>query len=169
MKYLLPCALLLLPGLASARDAAQAATNAAPYPLRTALSSVSAFGVTNAGFFNQLVGVRLDYRFTRRFAFGGVLSYTNLEGKDRRVHNVLPEAMLEYRVPYDGERFGMPLRFGVGYLAKNGPTLRIGAGIDFAFSERLSMEVVPLEPMVWVNRERPEVSMNASLALRLAF
>jgi hypothetical protein len=169
MKYLLPCALLLLPARASAQDAARAPANAAPYPLRTALSSTSAFGVTNAGFFNQLIGVRLDYRFTRRFAFGGVLSYTNLKGKDRRVHNVLPEAMLEYRVPYDGERFGMPLRFGVGYLAKNGPTLRIGAGIDFAFSERLSMEVVPLEPMVWVNRERPELSMNASLALRLAF
>jgi hypothetical protein len=169
VKYWLPCALLLLPIRASAADSPKPAANEAAHPVRSALSSTSAFGVTGAGFFNQLLGARLDYRFTRRFAFGGVLSYANLEGKDRRVHNVLPEAMLEYRVPYDGERFGIPLRFGVGYLAKNGPTLRIGAGIDFALSERVSLEVVPLEPMVWVNRERPEVSMNASLALRLAF
>lgn len=169
MKYWLPCAVFLLPIRASATDSPKPAANEPAHPVRSALSSTSAFGVTGAGFFNQLLGARVDYRFTQRFAFGGVLSYVNLEGKDRRVHNVLPEAMLEYRLPYDGERFGVPLRFGVGYLAKNGPTLRIGAGIDFAFSERMSLEVVPLEPMVWVNRERPEVSMNTSLALRLAF
>ena len=92
----------------------------------------------DASFFNQLVGARVDYRFTSRFAFGGVLSYANLKGKDRRVHNVLPEALLEYRIPYKGERFGMPLRLGLGYLPKNGPTLRVGAGFDFALSERVS-------------------------------
>ena len=169
MRYWLPCALLLLPSRALAEDAARPAANEATHPVRSALASTSAFGVTGAGFFNQLFGVRLDYRFTRSFAFGGLFSYANLEGKDRRVHNLLPDAILEYRAAYAGERFGIPLRFGVGYLPKNGPTLRIGAGIDFAFSERVSMEIVPLEPMVWVNRERPEVSMNASRALRLAF
>jgi len=125
--------------------------------------------VTNAGFFNQLIGGRVQYRFTPRFAFGGVISYANLKGKDRRVHNALPEALLEYRIPYAGESFGLPLRFSVGYLPMNGPTLRLGAGVDFAVSERLSLEVIPLEPMIWVNRERPEVSMNGSLALRLDF
>jgi hypothetical protein len=169
MKYWLPGAVLLFATHAQAKDAAAPATEAASYPVRTALSSTSAFGVTGAGFFNQLLGVRLDYRFTQRFALGGVLSYTNLEGKERRVHNLLPEVRLEYRTSYDGERFGIPLHFGVGYLAKNGPTLRLGAGVDFALAERVSMEVLPLEPMVWVNRERPEVSMNGSLSLRLAF
>jgi opacity protein-like surface antigen len=169
MKYLLSCAVLLLPGRALARDSSEPSEHAARHPLRAALAATSAVGVSNAGFFNQLLGARLDYRFTPRFAFGGVLSYTNLKGKDRRVHNVLPEAMLEYRIPYDGERFGLPLRFGVGYLPKNGPTLRLGAGVDFAVSERVSLDVVPLEPMIWVNRERPEVSMNASLSLRLAW
>lgn len=169
MKYLLSCAVLLLPARALAQDRVEPATPVVTHPLRAALASSSAIGVSNAGFFNQLLGVRLDYRFTRRFAFGGLVSYANLEGKERRVHNVLPEAMLEYRIPYDGERFGIPLRFTAGYLPKNGPTLRVGAGVDFAFSQRVSMDIVPLEPMVWVNRERPEVSMNASLSLRLAF
>jgi hypothetical protein len=169
MKYLLPCAALLLPARALAQDTIQPAAPVVTHPLRAALASSSAIGVSHAGFFNQLLGVRLDYRFTQRFAFGGLLSYANLKGKDRRVHNVLPEAMLEYRIPYDGERFGIPLRFGVGYLPKNGPTLRLGAGVDFAFSERVSIDIVPLEPMVWVSRERPEVSLNASLAVRLAF
>jgi hypothetical protein len=169
MKYLLPCALLLLPARVSAQQAPPADPSQVAHPLRAALVATSAVGVSNAGFFNQLLGARLDYRFTRRFAFGTVLSYANLKGKDRRVHNLLPEAMLEYRIAYDGERFGVPLRFSVGYLPENGPTLRVGAGFDFAFSQRVSMDIVPLEPMVWVSRERPEVSMNGSLSLRMAF
>ncbi|HKY38458.1 MAG TPA: hypothetical protein VJN18_21090 [Polyangiaceae bacterium] len=116
-----------------------------------------------------MVGVRLDYRFTQRFAFGGALSYANLKGKDDRVHNVLPEAVLEYRIPLSGEGFGVPLRFATGFLPQNGPTLRVSAGLDFRLSDRLSLEAVPLEPMVWVNRERPEVSLNGTLALRIAF
>jgi hypothetical protein len=170
MKYWLVCAALLVPthALAQATEATAPPAAALARPLRVGVASTSAFGVTNARFFNQLVGARLDYRFTPRFAFGGVLSYANLEGKDRRVHNVLPEALLEYRVPYVGERFGVPLRFAVGYLPKNGPTLRIGAGFDFALSARVSMDIVPLEPMVWVNRERPEVSLAGSVSLRVA-
>jgi hypothetical protein len=167
MRYL-PCALLFVSAPALAQEAPPRAPTVA-HPWRGALVSTSAVGVTNAGFFNQLVGARVDYRFTPRFAFGGVVSYANLKGKDRRVHNVLPEAQLEYRIPYDGERFGSPLRFAVGYLPQNGPTLRLSAGVDIALSERLSLDVVPLEPMVWVTRERPEVSMNGSLALRLCF
>lgn len=153
------------PVLAQESTPAAAATPRVAHPLRVGLGTTFALGVTGAGFFNQLAGARVDYRFTTRFAFGGVLSYANLEGKDRRVHNVLPEALLEYRIPYTGERFGVPMRLGLGYLPKNGPTLRIGAGFDFALSERVSMAIVPLEPMVWVNRERPEVSFNGSVSL----
>ena len=140
----------------------------APASFRLALTSTSAFGVTHARFFNQLVGGRLDYRFTSRFALGAAVAYANLKGKDRRVHNVLPEVMVEYRVPLDGERFGLPLRFTNGFLPMNGPTLRVSVGLDFSLSSELSLEILPLEPMVWVNRERPEVSLNASLGLRLA-
>jgi hypothetical protein len=171
MKYWLFCAALLVPAPLLAQESKTAASAAPPvaHPLRVGLSSTSAFGVTNARFFNQLVGARVDYRFTPRFAFGGLLSYANLKGKDRRVHNVLPEALLEYRIPYLAESFGVPVRLGLGYLPKNGPTLRIGAGFDFALSEHVSMDIVPLEPMVWVNRERPELSLDGSLSLRMAF
>lgn len=169
MRFWLSCAVLLVPGHAVAQETPAALPPAVARPLRVGLASSSAFGVTNAGFFNQLLGARFDYRFTPRFAFGGLLSYANLKGKERRVHNVLPEALLEYRIPVAGESVGVPLRFAVGYLPKNGPTLRVGAGLDLALSERVVMDVVPLEPMVWVNRERPEVSLNGSLSLRLAF
>lgn len=137
-------------------------------PLRLALTSSSAFGLTNARFFNQLVGARLEYRFTPAFAFGGALSYANLKGKDERVHNVLPEATTEYRAPLELARLGLPLRFSLGFLPKNGPTLRVSAGLDWELSELVSLELVPLEPMIWVVRERPEVSLNGSFALRLS-
>lgn len=167
MKYWPLCLALLVPAPVRAQEGTPAATSPprVAHPLRVGLATTVALGVTGAGFFNQLAGARVDYRFTPRWAFGGLLSYANLEGKDRRVHNVLPEALLEYRLPYLGERFGIPMRLGLGYLPKNGPTLRIGAGLDFALSERVSMAIVPLEPMVWVNRERPEVSLDGSISL----
>jgi hypothetical protein len=174
MTALLPV-LLLVTAPATANVTAPApATAAIPddsvrRPVRLGFISTSAFGVTHAKFFNQLAGARLDYRFTSRFAFGASLAYANLKGKDERVHNVLPEVFSEYRVPLQKEAFGMPLRLGLGFLPQNGPTLRLGAGIDFAFSDTISCEVIPLESMVWLTRERPEVSLNASLALRVAF
>jgi hypothetical protein len=140
-----------------------------PRPLRLGFTSTSAFGATHAKFFNQLIGARLDYRFTSRFAFGGAVAYANLKGKDGRVHNVLPEATFEYRVPLNHESFGLPLRFALGFLPKNGPTLRAGAGLDFALSDTVSLDLIPFEPMLWINRERPEVSFNGSAALRVAF
>ncbi len=140
-----------------------------PRPLRLALVSTSAFGVTHAKFFNQLVGARLDYRFTSRFAFGGALAYANLKGKDRRVHNVLPEVLSEYRVPLQKESIGLPVRLALGYLPKNGPTLRLSVGFDFALGERASFELVPFETMIWLNQERPEASLDGTLALRVGF
>lgn len=146
-----------------------AADNVVARPLRLSFTSTSAFGVTHAKFFNQLVGARLDYRFTPRFAFGAELGYANLKGKDRRVSNVLPEVTTEYRVPLSGETVGMPLRVSFGFLPKNGPTMRIAGGFDFGVSDRVSFELIPLEPMVWITRDRPEVSLNARAGVRIAF
>lgn len=176
MKLPLSLALLALsPAALAQQPPATAPSVAAPLPkevarpLRAALVSSSAFGVTHARFFNQLAGARLEYRFTPRFAFGGAVSYANLKGKDRRMHNVLPELGLAYRIPLKGEQLGVPLRYGLGFLPKNGPTLRLGAGVDFALSDAVSLELTPAEVMVWVNRERPEVSLDASLSLAVAF
>lgn len=173
MTLLLPLFLLTsgpapVPAPAPTAPAA-APDDSVPRPLRLAFTSSSAFGVTHGKFFNQLLGARLDYRFTSRFAFGASLAYANLKGKDRRVHELLPEVSSEYRAPLRGETLGLPLRLALGYLPKNGPTLRLGAGLDFELSDSVSLELVPLEPMVWLTRERPEVSLNASLALRVAF
>lgn len=176
MKYL-PSLLLFVATSAAAAEpassqvAAPAPAVAAPsaHPLRLALTSTSAFGVTHAKFFNQLLGARVDYRFGSRFAFGGALAYANLKGKDRRVHDVLPEVLSEYRVPLQKDDLGLPLRLALGYLPKNGPTLRLGAGFDLAVGERASFELVPFEAMIWLDRERPEVSLDGSLALRMAF
>ena len=138
------------------------------HPLRLGVTSVSAVGVTHGKFFNQLAGARLEYRFTPRFAFGAALAYANLKGTTGRVHNVLPEATLEYRLPVQGEAWGLPVRAAWGFLPKNGPTLRLGVGVDCALSSSLSLELIPVETMIWVTRERPEVSMNGSLSLRYA-
>ena len=157
------------PAPAPAPPPAPAPDDAVPRPLRLAFTSTSAFGVTHAKFFNQLVGARLDYRFTPRFAFGGELGYVNLKGKDKRVSNALPEVTTEYRFPLNQEVVGLPLRLALGYLPKNGPTLRIGAGFDFSVSDSTSFELIPLEPMVWITRDRPEVSMDAHVGVRIAF
>ncbi|HEX2877788.1 MAG TPA: hypothetical protein VHP33_41345 [Polyangiaceae bacterium] len=176
MKFLLLTALAAPPAPAPATAPAPAPVAAAApapaasvYPLRLTLASTSAFGVTHAKFFNQLLGARVDRRFTPRFAFGAALSYANLKGKDGRAHNTLLEVFSEYRAPIKQEAFGLPLRFALGYLPNNGPTLRFGAGFDFAISDRISCEITPLESMVWLTRERPEISMNGSVALRIGF
>jgi hypothetical protein len=140
-----------------------------PYNVRAVLVATSAFGLTHARFFNQLGGARLDYRFTERWAFGAAISYVNLKGKDERVNNVLPELMLEYRLPLVSEKLGAPIRYSLGYLAKNGPTLRLGVGVDIGLSEKATLELIPLEAMVWVTRERPEVSADGTIGLRFGF
>ena len=157
------------PPASAANAAVTEASSAVAKPLRLAFTSTSAFGVTHAKFFNQLVGARLDYRYTPRFAFGAELGYVNLKGKDRRVSNVLPEVATEYRLPLNGETVGLPLRFSLGFLPKNGPTLRLGGGFDFGVTDSLSFELIPLEPMVWITRDRPEVSLNAHAGVRIAF
>jgi hypothetical protein len=139
------------------------------FPFRLTLQSTSAFGVTHAGFFNQLAGARLDYRFGQRFSFGGALGYANLKGKDHRVHNLLPEVESEYRAALGSSGLSLPLRLSFGFLPRNGPTLRLCAGLSVPVSERVELQLVPLEPMVWMNRERPEVSFNVTLGVGAAF
>jgi hypothetical protein len=163
------CLFVAAPVAAAEPPPAPATDDTVLRPLRLSFTSTSAFGMTHAKFFNQLVGARLDYRFTSRFAFGGELAYVNLKGKDKRVSNVLPEVTSEYRAPLNKEVVGLPLRFSLGYLPKNGPTLRLGAGFDFSVSDRTSFELIPLEPMLWITRDRPEVSLDAHVGVRIAF
>ena len=121
-------------------------------------------GLPGVDFVNELVGARFELEYTPRFAFGLSLAYANLKGKDGRVSNALPEASLAYTVPL-GASFRIPIRFAGGWLPKNGPTLRLGSGFEWAPSHAMAFELVLLEPMVWVARDRPELAMNLGAAV----
>jgi hypothetical protein len=141
---------------------------APPLVVRVGAYSTTAFGLSGGGFLNELAGARVDLDYTPRFSLGFGLAYANLKGKYGRTSNVLPEAMLGYRVPL-GRVVGLPFHLAGGYLPKNGPTLRLGAGVDFRLGERARLEFMLLEPMVWVTKDRPESSLNLGIGLNLAF
>jgi hypothetical protein len=150
-------------------DASRVPTAGAEAPAlerRISAFSTTAFGLSGSGFVNELAGARLELDYTPRFTLGFSLAYANLKGKDGRASNVLPEAMLGYRLPVS-RVVGVPLHLAGGYLAKNGPTLRLGAGFDFLLGERARLALTLLEPMVWVTHDRPESSLNLGLAFSM--
>lgn len=149
--------------------ASSAAADPAPRLVtRVGAYSTTAFGLSGGHFLNELAGARVDLEYTPRFSLGFGLAYANLKGKYGRTSNVLPEAMLGYRIPL-GRVVGVPFHLAGGYLPKNGPTLRLGAGIDFRLGDTARLELMLLEPMVWVTKDRPESSLNLGVGLNLAF
>ena len=156
-----------------ASDAAGATTgnesNDDPIEKRVAAFATVALGMPSLNFVNELVGARFELGYTPRFSLGMSLAYANLKGKDGRASNVLPEASVAYRIPFGEGAFGIPIRFSGGYLPNNGPTLRLSSGVDFALGESIACELALLEPMVWVTRDRPELSLNVGAAVRAVF
>lgn len=144
--------------------------SAAPaHPWRLALATESAFGLTDNFFYNHLLGVRLDRRFSSRVAFGPYLGYANLKGPDGRASNWLAAAQLEYQVGlWNTDAVTLPLRFGAGYLPKNGPTLRLSAGVSFALSNTVNVAVDLLAPMFWVTHNQTIVSLDVAAELGVA-
>lgn len=141
---------------------------APPLVIRAGAYSTTAFGLSGGHFLNELAGARVDLEYTPRFSLGFGLAYANLKGKYGRASNVLPEAMLGYRVPL-GRVVGLPFHLAGGYLPRNGPTLRLGAGIDFRLADKARLELVLLEPMVWVTKDRPESSLNLGIGFNMGF
>jgi hypothetical protein len=131
---------------------------------RVGAFSTVALGMPRLGFVNELVGARFELEYTPRFALGFSLAYANMKGKDGRVSNVLPEVSIAYHVPL-GDSFGIPIRFAAGYLPKNGPTLRLTSGFDLELDDTVAIELALLEPMVWIARDRPELSLNLGAAV----
>jgi hypothetical protein len=173
VTVLVGCMLFSLPGVARADDAketptAPALSRDAP-PRRVAVHSTTAFGLRGGRFVNELAGARFDLLTAARFAVELDIAYANLDGKDGRVHNVLPQLALRYRLALGATRFGIPLRFAGGYLPKNGPTARVAAGVDVDATDSVRIELTPLEPMLWVVRERSELSLNLGANVAVAF
>lgn len=111
----------------------------------------------------------MAFNWAPRTAFELGIAYANLKGRERRVHNALPEISMHYRIPLPGPVLGMPFRIGAGFLPKNGPTLRASLGLDASVSPSTIVELDLLEPMVWVTHDRSELSLNVSGAVRVSF
>jgi hypothetical protein len=138
--------------------------------LRGAIQAEGAFGLGHRFFYNQLVGGRLDYGFPGDFAIGGYLGYANLKGKEGRASNVLTYVQTEYRMhPSSASRIRVPFRLGAGYLPKNGPFLRVSAGVSFPVGDTTRLEFDLLTPTVWVVRNSTVYSMDVAAEVSFAF
>jgi hypothetical protein len=127
-----------------------------------------ALGVSPGPFRNVLVGARIDRRFSEQASLGLGLYYANLKGKDGRAHNVLPLALFEYRVDV-GAGWGLPLRFGSGYLVKNGPVVKTAAGVSAPLGDELELSAELLAPTVWITHERAVLSLDLGLEIGVTF
>jgi hypothetical protein len=132
-----------------------------------AVFAEGALGFSGDGFYNQLVGPRLDYHAGERLTLGLALSYANLKGPNGRVSNVLPAAMLEWRAPLAND-VALPVRFFSGYLPRNGPWLKLALGLSRRLSPRTTLTFEALAPTLWVVRNTTVSSFDASLELTVA-
>jgi hypothetical protein len=136
--------------------------------LRLALHGDSAFGIADDGFFNQLVGLRLDYRFGEELSLGAYLGYANLRGRDDRVSSLLPYVQLDNRVPIvPGGSVAIPLRVGLGYLVRNGMFLRLSAGLALPLGDRVELVFDLLTPTFWLTPNATLFSLDLGVELAL--
>lgn len=128
---------------------------------RLALQTEAAIGTSGDAFYNHLVGGRVDFLFTRELRLGAYLGYANLEGRNGRASNLLTYLQLEDRVPVAPDsKLKIPLRLGFGYLPRNGPVLRLAAGLAYPLSDRLDLTLDLITPTFWVVRDRTLFSLN---------
>ena len=142
-----------------------------PFPegrFRVAFGGAGAFGVSPGPFQNFLLGGRGDYRASDQAAFGVGVYYANLKGKQGRAHNILPWAMFEYRIDV-GAGWAVPLRFGSGYLAKNGPVVKTAAGLSMPLGDDLELTAELLAPTVWIANERAVLSLDLGAEVGVTF
>jgi hypothetical protein len=135
---------------------------------RLAFGGAAAFGVSPGPFQNYLLGLRADRRFSDEAAFGLGFYYANLKGKDGRAHNVLPWALFEYRVDL-GSSWAVPLRFASGYLPKNGPVVKLAAGLSVPLGDSLELSTELFAPTLWITNEQPVLSLDVSAEIGVTF
>jgi hypothetical protein len=136
-------------------------------PLRrwkVTLQTEAVIGTTQGGFYNHLIGARLDFRVTRDLMFGAYFGYTNLQGRNDRAHNLLVMLQGEQRVRLSPTLdLTIPLRVAVGYLPFNGPVIRLAAGVNYAISEDFEIGLDLIAPTFWVLADDFAVSLDIAL------
>ena len=131
-------------------------------PLRLAVQLDEAGGIVTGSFHNQLVGARLDGRFSEHLSFGAYLGVGDLKGKDGRVHAALVRAMLEYMAGDPAATVRIPLRFSSGYLAANGPVAGLSGGLAIAAGKKVDL-IGTLGSTVWLTNNQNLLSLDLSL------
>ncbi|HEX7476680.1 MAG TPA: hypothetical protein VF331_02635 [Polyangiales bacterium] len=153
-----------------ASAAGPAATASDSGHLRLAAQTESAIGFSRDGFYNHLVGGRVDYRVSPNFSFGGYLAYANLRGRDGRVGSALYYLQIEQRIPIaPGSKLSIPLRLDLGYLVRNGSVLRVASGLAIPLGERFDLVFDLLAPTFWLTPERSLFSLDLAVELGVTF
>lgn len=135
-----------------------------------ALQTEASVGTTQGGFYNHFVGMRLDVRITRDILVGLYAAYTNLEGRDGRVHDFFFMVQAENRIrPSSTLELTIPLRLGIGYLPFNGPVFRLAAGLNYALSPNWEIGVDLVAPTFYVLPERFAVAFDFGLEVAYRF
>jgi hypothetical protein len=135
-----------------------------PPRLRLALHNDVAIGMAQGGFWNDVLGARVDYRFGDSFWVGPQLGYANLEGREGRASSLLVHLQAEQRVPL-ASWLALPVRMGLGYLLRNGAFLRLSSGLAFAIAEHTWLGFDLLAPTFWATPSRTLFSLDFAAEL----
>ena len=103
-------------------------------------------------------------------AAGAYVAYANLKGKDGRASNVLTMFMVDYRVrlTHSGA-LQLPLRYSIGYLPKNGPVMRMSAGLGYSVSDSVDLVLDLVAPTLWVSGDQTVLSMDIAAEVSFTF
>jgi hypothetical protein len=138
------------------------------YRWHLVLQTEGVIGTSQDGFYNHLVGGRIDFRVSRDILFGVYFAYANLQGKESRANNLYFSIMVEDRIRISSASdISIPLRLSLGYLPFNGPVIRLSAGLNIPISSRLQIGFDLLAPTFWILPDRTAVSLNVAIELIL--
>ena len=136
-----------------------------PDRFRLALHDEVVLGMDRDRFAGALLGARLDYLMGPSLYLGAYVGYANLPGyQGERAHSALGYVQLEHRNRI-GERIGVPLRLGLGYLLRNGAVLRLSSGFSLQLTQRLQLVLDLIAPTFWVTPDTILFSLDLGVEL----
>jgi hypothetical protein len=138
--------------------------------LSLSVQTEAVIGTTQGGFYNHMVGARLDVRITRDLLIGAYVGYANLQGRNDRANNLLVMLQGEQRIRVSPTvPLTIPLRVAVGYLPFNGPVVRLAAGINYALSDEWEIGADLITPTFWVLPDDFAVSLDIAVEVTYRF